>query len=720
MLPLILLFHLKGSPQDQPVIDSIKHIIATSEDDTIKIDALMDLGDQYKNTLPDTAMIYYKKAFELSDRIGLLDCKASCLRLIGIVYEYKGLYDKALTEYFNALSVFEEIEDTEGIGNCYNDIAIIHLSQGSYERCIEYLSKSYKIKEELGDKEGIANYYTNLASVKVAQGLYESACDCVLKSVEIFEEIDDKEGIAIGFGNLGAVNFFLGNYKKSLEYHLKSIEPYRELNNKDGLAHAYNNISSVFAIMADSVARTKEERIQYLEEAVPYGIKSLETAREIDALYLENVAAKTLKDIYTRLGDYKIAMEYAELFFNTNDSLFSQEKTMAIQEMETKYETEKKQQQIELQDAQLATKDLEIKQQKTLRNALITGLGLFVAVIILTLYAYMQKRKDNRIINRQKEDILQANRELNEYNEEISAQRDEIENQRDEIEAQRDEITRQRDLVLAQKEGITDSIRYAQLIQNAVLPHQGYLDQVMPDYFVFFKPRDIVSGDFYWIKQVKNYLVVVVADCTGHGVPGAFMSMLGISLLNEHIGRARLDKPGEVLNRLRRKVKDTLAQEGKAEEQKDGMDIAMVMINTETRELDFAGAFSPLYLIRPGSEDTEGSITENASLESEGYRLYDLKGDRQPIGVYSRESDFTTRHIELKQDDTIYLFSDGFADQIGGPDGKKFMNRKFKSALLGMQELSMEEQKERLNEILESWMGNYDQVDDILVMGIRV
>jgi len=321
-----------------------------------------------------------------------------------------------------------------------------------------------------------------------------------------------------------------------------------------------------------------------------------------------------------------------------------------------------------------------------------------------------EKLKDK--VNRELEEKVQKRTEK------INDQKEEIESQLEEIETQRDELMDQRDMVTAQKEEITDSINYAQRIQQAVLPDQAFLDEVMPEYFVLFKPRDIVSGDFYWVREIKNFLVVVAADCTGHGVPGAFMSMLGISFLNEQIGKSRFDMPGEILDRVRKKVKQTLAQTGESQEQKDGMDMAIAIFDKESKELQFAGAFNPLYLVREGKKDKD--LGKYASLEEGGLHLYEIKGDRQPIGVYYKETEFSTTIIQLLENDTIYLFSDGYADQMGGPRGKKYMSRTFKKSLLSIQKMPMPEQKLYLDKTIEDWRNGYEQVDDILVMGIRL
>ena len=229
---------------------------------------------------------------------------------------------------------------------------------------------------------------------------------------------------------------------------------------------------------------------------------------------------------------------------------------------------------------------------------------------------------------------------------------------------------------------ITDSINYAQRIQVAVLPRKAYLDQIMSEYFVFYKPKDIVSGDFYWIKEVNRSLIVVAADCTGHGVPGAFMSMLGITLLNEQLGKSGLDAPGEILDNLRSKVKEMLVQQGKTEEQKDGMDMTIVIINKEKKELQFAGANSPLFLIRNSSQLTEEEPVLEASPAGNGSHLFEYKGDRQPIGFYWEETKFTSHRVNLMDHDTVYLFSDGFIDQFGGESRKKYKIHRFKELLV--------------------------------------
>lgn len=327
------------------------------------------------------------------------------------------------------------------------------------------------------------------------------------------------------------------------------------------------------------------------------------------------------------------------------------------------------------------------------------------------------------IRNREKQ-LVRKNRELElkvkERTREISDQKEEIEAQRDEIKIQRDEIEMQRDLVVSQNKEITDSIYYAQRIQRAVLPHDNYMRVIMPDYFVIYKPRDIVSGDFYWVKVVKNHLIIVAADCTGHGVPGAFMSMLGITLLNEHIDESTIYNPSEILNLLRKKVKDIMTQEGKMEEQKDGMDMALTIYDNDSQKLQFSGAYNPLYLFRSKRDNLDRKLESALSIENESYILYEFKGNRQPIGIHSIETDFTTHTIKLEPQDTFYIFSDGFVDQFGGEKRKKFKTLNFKKLLLSLQGETLSKQKQEIEKTFESWRGDYEQIDDICIVGVKV
>ena len=290
----------------------------------------------------------------------------------------------------------------------------------------------------------------------------------------------------------------------------------------------------------------------------------------------------------------------------------------------------------------------------------------------------------------------------------IKNQRDEIEAQRDEIEDQRNLATFQRDQIASQKKAITDSITYASRIQKALMVPEEYISELLPEYFVLNKPKDIVSGDFLWLTSENNKIILAVADCTGHGVPGAFMSILGISFVREIVNKRKNIRPNEILNELREMVISALHQKGELDETRDGMDIAVCAINLENKELQFAGANNPLYLIRDGE-------------------LTIIKADKTPIGIFFKgEIGFSNHEIKLYENDLIYMFSDGYADQFGGPDGKKFMLKQFQQLLRDIHDKPMKEQKEILDKTIEAWKSghgkqesSYVQIDDILVFGLR-
>jgi serine phosphatase RsbU (regulator of sigma subunit) len=316
---------------------------------------------------------------------------------------------------------------------------------------------------------------------------------------------------------------------------------------------------------------------------------------------------------------------------------------------------------------------------------------ILIAIITIILFVFILKIRERKLRHDKK--ILEQK---------VKERTIEIQEKAEEIEAQRDEITVQRDEILNQKEEITASITYAKRIQNAVLPLKDHFEKIFSDHFILFKPRDIVSGDFYWIAEDKKKIYFTAADCTGHGVPGAFMSMLGISSLNEIIANENDNlTANRILNLLREKIKFSLHQTGKEGENKDGMDMALCILHKNKNVLEYAGAYNPLYLIRDGE-------------------LIEYKADRMPVGIYHVEKGtFTNNEIEIRKNDSIYIFSDGYADQFGGPAQTKFKSANLKKLLLEIHDKPLAEQKQILDERLAKWKGDLEQVDDIIFIGIR-
>jgi serine phosphatase RsbU (regulator of sigma subunit) len=351
-------------------------------------------------------------------------------------------------------------------------------------------------------------------------------------------------------------------------------------------------------------------------------------------------------------------------------------------------------QQQELQAVQLEQSQSEVRQNRMMAIFAFVGIALVLVLFSISTRAYFRKQRDNKKLTEQKDEISEKNEELNHQNEEIAAQRDEIE-------AQRDLVFRQKEQIEKTHEEISSSIDYATRLQASILPNTNLLKEKFQDHFVLFRPKSKVSGDFYWWTEVEKSVIIAVADCTGHGVPGAFMSMLGISLLREIVNKEFITQPGVILRRLRKEVIRSLDQKGEIGEQKDGMDLALVSIPFDTLKCEYAGANNPLYMLR------DGQLTE-------------YKADRMPISFYIRMDKFTTHEIQLQKGDQLYMFSDGYADQFGGENRKKFKYKAFQQHLIDHSTQSMEEQHNALMDTIVKWQGDYEQIDDIVIVGIKI
>ena len=704
--------------QDQMEIDSLRRLIVPSVRDTNQIRILTEIADIYYNSLPDSAADYYRMALDIAEEIDDPLAEAECLKGIGTVHRLKGEYDSALHYFALALPMLEQTGDKDKTATLYNNIGWVYRQKGEYAEAIDYFYMALEIAEELGQKRQMARTYNNIGSVHLSQGDVEKSNGVFQKALELYTEIDYRYGIAISNVNLGINSFNEGDFEKSLEYHenalaihkeidnkrgistcyvnmceiyknlgqmdkaeeysLKAIELFKEMGIKQGLAAAYINVAGLNNNLAYELEASDPRKLSYAVRAVEYGNKALELAREMKSYSMENASAQALMHAFYNQGNYKRAYEFAELYIATKDSMYREEKTNAILEIETRYETEKKQQQIELQESQIIAQNATIKQQKTFRNALAAGMASVVLVAVVLIYGYIQKRKANKKITEQNDQITQANEELKVLLEAINKQ----------------------------NIALTDSISYAERIQSAMLPPETYINELFNENFILYKPRDIVSGDFYWVRQVNQYVILVAADCTGHGVPGAFMSLLGISYLTEIVQRREITQANQVLNELRRQVKFSLRQHGGHDEAKDGIDMALCVLNMKNKVLQFAGANNPLYLIRDHNGESE---------------LEEFKADRMPLGYHQgKDRSFNNHDISLEEGDTFYIFSDGFIDQKGGKDNKRYMSKAFKNLLLEIQDLPMADQKEVMDKNLSNWMGKNSQTDDILVIGVRI
>jgi len=528
--------------------------------------------------------------------------------------------------------------------NYLHNIGIFYYSENQPDTAIYYFNLTLKIQKQLENKRGISEVLSGLGTIYIDTKKFPQALSYLQQSLEISKELNDKTGIIFTLINIGQIYFQQTDYSLSIEYYLQSLS----------------------------------------------------IAKEIGSIDSEQSTCLLLAEVYSKINDYKNAFLYQQLYAQLKDTLFNNESQKALAEMGTKYETEKKEKQIEIQDLKITQQVMELNKKQIVIYAVLGGLILVLSLVVVIFRSYRLKKKAHEVITIKNEELGQAN-------EEISAQRDEIE-------AQRDILSEKNTLLFEQKKGITDSINYAKRIQQAVLPSGNYANNILGDHFILFKPKDIVSGDFYWGTRVNEWLIVTVADCTGHGVPGAFMSMLGVSFLNEIIRKKEITKASEILDNLRESLIEALQQKGQTGEQKDGMDIVLCAINITSNELQFSGANNPLYIIR------------NSNLKPLDKKniLEEILPDKQPVGIYQNMKPFTNHVVPLNKGDCIYFCSDGYKDQFGGTKNKKFMAKQLKQLLTDNCLLTMKEQKEVLDTTFENWKGKHEQIDDVTILGLKI
>ena len=459
--------------------------------------------------------------------------------------------------------------------------------------------------------------------------------------------------------------------------------------------------------------RLKEERVNEL--AINRLTLQLEGEAQAKELLMKESDLRLLEQERLKQSLIITEQQYRVEQQERENRLLEQEQRIARLALEQEQRKQQEaEQEIRLLEQQQQLDQLALEKQKAQRKALIGTVVLMVLVVILVTGSLVMTRKKNMLLARQKREIEEINLDLEQKNEEISAQRDEIE-------AQRNLLYEQKEAIEQYNVDITNSIEYAKRIQSAALSDLELLREIVFDYFLLFRPRDIVSGDFYWTAQVEGKTVLVVADCTGHGVPGAFMSMMGMSLLKEIVQKEYLTHPGVILRRMRKEIIKALGQRGVAGEQRDGMDMSLIEISPGENRVQYAGAYNSLYLVRKSNlkapEIKRLKVLEEDS--GNGFTLYEIPGDKMPVAFYDRMDRFTTNEFYIEEGDQLYMYTDGYPDQFGGEKGKKLKYIPFKRLILENAGLQMDEQNRVLARTLDKWQGSFDQVDDICLIGLK-
>lgn len=592
------------------------------------------------------ALDYYSKSLKLRKEIGDKKGLAATLNNMAIIYQDQAEYSKAIEHYTHSLSINEEIGDKMGEANCLSNIGRVFLEQNEPMKAIGYQTRSLKIRKTIDDKRGIAIAYNNLAAINSKMGIHDKAIEFLEQSLIYSEIIKDYKRVALAISNIGLEYFEKGDDKRALKYLNEGIAKFDSLGDETSQAFFLSTLGNLY--------RNQED----YSKALQYSEKAMVLAQKVKQVSVIRDISSSMADVYEKLGDYRKAFEMHKLFMKMKDSILNENSQKDVLRQELKY-TYQKQKAIDAKEHEKQLAVAEEQEQK--QKVIIFGTSIILLlVIVFSVFAVQRLR-----VTRKQKNLIELQKKL-------------VEEKQTEILA---------------------SISYAKRLQEAMLPTDSYLETTLHEHFLFYKPKDIVAGDFYWVEKRNDIVFVAVADCTGHGIPGAIISVICSNALNRTILEFGLTDPAEILVKTRELVLDTFSRSNK--DVKDGMDISLLSINENNKQIKWSGANIPLCY-----------ISEN--------KLVEIKADKQPIGKAENTKPFTTHSIVYKKGDVFYLFSDGYADQFGGPRGKKLKTKALKKMLLSNIHLPMEEQYNRIVETHNQWRGEHEQVDDICLVGVKI
>lgn len=701
-------------PQDRAILDSLLPLYHSAPQDTTRLKILVTLAEnlsteslwpRYNDLLYQTAELLLKNTNGMNPRVirSLKKSYAMSLQDKGFAAEgFAGNITAALDYYYRCKRIQEEIGDKKGLSSTINNIGIALHSQGNMSKALEYYMLSEKIQEELHDTIGIAYSLSNIGASYIEQGDTAKAVEYQLKSIKLREGMDDKRGLAISMSNLAFIYINSAKPENGILYFNKCIKLWEEVGEKQGLAFCLRNMGLFYQRMAakllsegkpipDTLMPKAEDlmfRSLYLYESVgdksgasidltmignhflfqknipkafEYGQRALAISRELGfPLNIKN-SSLLMYNIYKLQGKWAEALAMHELSMQMRDSILNTETKKSTLQKQMKYEYDKQQ---AVKDAE-HQKELVLSGEAKKRQQIVsyvTGMGLLM-LILFTVFIFNRlriTRKQKAIIEQQKKIVDQKNLH------------------------------------------ITDSINYAKRIQDAILPSDEEMKRCFSDFFVLFRPKEIVSGDFYWLSHQKDKTILAVADCTGDGVPGAFMSMIGNTLLNEIVNEKQITDPAEILGLLNDGIVKALHQNSPGS-QDDGMDISICSIDKATGKMWFAGAGL-------------------SCLVASGEKLDELAGDNfSPGGTLgTKDFTFTLRTADIGKQTNVYLFTDGFSDQPNSLKNNRFQKKNLQALLHSVHEKPMQEQKNILLRTISEWQGTRSQLDDMLVIGIRI
>ena len=693
LIIFLFLFPLVAGIAEQINKDSLFNAVKKLKNDTLKIAKLNSLFAKAAGTgdyvLGDSI---YKLSLQISQSLNYKLGIATALSDKGDICWFTGDFSQALKYELDALAIFKNINDTIGVGNSYGNLGAIYKDLGNYSEALKYQYMALRIDEALKNKPGLAIDYTNIGNVYQVMGNNDQALKNAQMALHYDEQDKDTVGLAADYGNMGIIYKKLKKYDEAIVSQTQSLNLCKKVGDKQGVALAYANMGTIYNAMkkfqeslncqseakkiAEELGDKSTLSITLLNlsevyanmhqpaQAYEYLNKGLALALQVgNKEYIEAGYYNRAK-LDSSKGDFRAVYRDFKQHMNYHDSLLNDETAKKTMQSQMQYSFSHQQDSIKsYQDKKDAIVAGETKRQTIITWSVVAGFLLVLTLAGFIFRGYKLKQRANLLLEEQKRKIDEAYGELHEKHKEI-----------------------------------TDSINYAKRIQDALFKDEEYVTKHLPEHFIFFKPRDVVSGDFYWGHEREGYWFIAAVDCTGHGVPGAFLTMLGSAFLNEICATGDVPTPAEILNRLRDKIVKELSGHGDV---KDGMDLSLCRINMQTKEVHWSGANNPLWYIQNGE-------------------LKEINADKQPIGYQQGQKPFTNYIIHLAKNDMLYLFTDGYADQFGGPKGKKFKYKSLSEKLKTIYEKSLEEQKKVLDLTLQEWKGALEQVDDILIIGIRV
>lgn len=638
--------------------DSIEIKLSLCKHDTDKVLFLNETANEIYAFNPIKGKQFAGRALEIAIRSNFLNGMARSNKILGIITFKQGDLSNALKYYFESLKIYEQNNDLKGMASLYNNIGLLYGSKQENDKAIVYHNKSLEIKKKLKDKAGIAASYNNIGIIYSSIKKLDSSKIYHEMALELRKEINDVSGQGTSYYNL-ANNFSdLGDKNKSLEYHFKALAIFKTVQDNFNSAFCMNEIAMNYML------------VNKIEESKLYADSALRIAKDNGILEAEMEVYKTMYLVFEKTKDPVKELLYYKKFNDLRFKINSESQAAEIGKMETKFEYEGK---IQLQKLEQQKKDELQESESQRQNVIIVSIALILCIVIAFSVFLFNRFK---IIKRQK--VL------------IEAQKWIVEEKAFEVQTKQKEIL--------------DSIHYAKRIQNTLLAHKTFVDEYLTNNFIFFKPKDIVSGDFYWATKKNNCFYLAVCDSTGHGVPGAFMSLLNINFLNEAINEKNIHAPNEIFDYVRERLIGSVSKDG----QKDGFDGILMSFNLITHEIQYAAANNSPILI------SDGKIVEQES-------------DRMPVGHGEKVDKFRLFKINAKKGDSLYLYTDGYADQFGGENlpagkqgGKKFKYKQLNELLLENSLQPLAEQSEVLNRRFVDWMGDLEQVDDVLIIGLTI